>query len=346
MRVTIKDIAKAASVSVGTVSKVLNGDKSVKDANRKAVETAVESLGYNVNKLARSLAHKPIKIGILLPETTFGEFFVPMIRGVERIVKSLADYKVSAVYVSYSKYDDDETLTERLNSIIDQDVDGVVLVPFHYMGLSANMLRKLQERRIPTVFVLSDLENAQKLACVTVDAVLSGRTAAELASLVVRSGETVAVFVGNKNVEEHRQKADSFVARVNALGYASVGVYETQEEQDLAYQLTVSFLRKNPKLRLIYVATCNSVAVCRAVCDSGRDQDVRIIATDVLSELRPYVESGLVFGILDQHMDEQGATAVSILHQYLSEGTWEEREIKIVPTVLLQSGILHLMKQL
>ena len=51
-------------------------------------------------------------------------------------------------------------------------------------------------------------------------------------------------------------------------------------------------------------------------------------------------------GILDQHMDEQGATAISILHQYLSEGTLEDREIKIPPTVLLQSGILHQMKHL
>ena len=41
---TIKDIAKTSGVSVGTVSKVLNGDKSVKDVNRRAVEEAVEFL--------------------------------------------------------------------------------------------------------------------------------------------------------------------------------------------------------------------------------------------------------------------------------------------------------------
>ena len=346
MSVTIKDIAKTSGVSVGTVSKVLNGDKSVKDVNRRAVEEAVESLGYNVNKLARSLAHKPIKIGILLPETTFGEFFVPMIRGVERIVKSLADFKVSAVFVSYSKYDDDEALSARLDSILEHNVDGVVLGPFHYMGLSVNILRKLQERQIPTVFVLSDLGNAQKLACVTIDAELSGKAAAELASLVLNEDETTAVFVGNKDVEEHRLKADSFVSRVKTLGFSSTGVYETQEEQTLAYQLTISLLQKNPKLRLIYVATGNSVAVCRAVCDCGKERNVRVIATDVLTDLRPYVESGLVVGVLDQHMDEQGAMAVSILYQYLSEGTMESKEIKIAPSVLLQSCILNQIKQL
>ena len=77
-RVTIKDIAKAADVSLGTVSKVLNGDQSVKEANRLAVEQAVQALGYNVNKVARSLAHKPIKIGIMLPHV-FEEYFDRMI---------------------------------------------------------------------------------------------------------------------------------------------------------------------------------------------------------------------------------------------------------------------------
>lgn len=345
LRVTIKDIAKTAGVSVGTASKVLNGDKSVKEENRTAVETAVKALGYNVNKLARSLAHKPMKIGILLPETSFGEFFAPMIRGVECVVKSLEDHKVSAVYASYSRYDDDTALMQQLDLLLEQKVEGIVLGPFHYMGLSANMLQKLQERGIPIVFVISDMENAWKLASVTVDADLSGKTAAELASLAMGHGESVAVFVGNKDAVEHRQKADSFLERAGALGIDLVGVYETQDEQELAYQLTVSLLRKKPNLHMIYVATGNSLAVCRAVCDCGREGEVHIIATDVLPELRPYVESGLVTGILNQHMEEQGARAVSVLYEYLSEGLLENREFKISPSIMLKSTILRQMEQ-
>ena len=40
-KVTIKDIAQRANVSLGTASKVLNGDSSVKESNRRAVEEAV-----------------------------------------------------------------------------------------------------------------------------------------------------------------------------------------------------------------------------------------------------------------------------------------------------------------
>ena len=184
-RVTIKDIAKAADVSLGTVSKVLNGDQSVKEANRLAVEQAVQALGYNVNKVARSLAHKPIKIGIMLPHV-FEEYFDPMVRGIARVVDSLADYKVSAVYKSYEKFDDDETVAECLEYFISEDVSGILLGPFHHIGAYSGVMTALKKHQIPVVLVLSDLEQTQRLACISVDARLSGKTAAELASLVMK----------------------------------------------------------------------------------------------------------------------------------------------------------------
>ena len=339
-RVTIKDIAKAADVSLGTVSKVLNGDQSVKEANRLAVEQAVQALGYNVNKVARSLAHKPIRIGIMLPHV-FEAYFDPMVHGIARVVDSLADYKVSAVYKSYEKFDDDETVAECLEYFISEDVSGILLGPFHHIGAYSGVMSALKNHQIPVVLVLSDLEQTQRLACISVDARLSGKTAAELASLVMRPHESAAVFVGNKDVAEHRTKAESFCGRMQALGCKTIGVFETQDESALAYQLTVSTLRQYPQLRLIYVATGNSVAVCQAICDCGRQTDVQIIATDLLGGLQPYVEQGIVLGALDQHLEEQGAVAVTTLYQYLTEGTLEDSEIKIAPSVLLQSGMLE-----
>ena len=43
--VTIKDVARDAGVSVGTVSNVLNGGR-VSEARRKLVEASIEKLGY------------------------------------------------------------------------------------------------------------------------------------------------------------------------------------------------------------------------------------------------------------------------------------------------------------
>ena len=59
-RATIRDVAQLASVSVGTVSHVLNESKGVSDGARRAVHDAVKSLDYRPNSLARSLiARRP-----------------------------------------------------------------------------------------------------------------------------------------------------------------------------------------------------------------------------------------------------------------------------------------------
>lgn len=59
-RATIRDVAQHAGVSVGTVSHVLNGSKSVSEATRDVVIRAIEELDYRPNSLARSLiARRP-----------------------------------------------------------------------------------------------------------------------------------------------------------------------------------------------------------------------------------------------------------------------------------------------
>lgn len=66
---TMKDVAKLAGVSHGTVSNVLNGSKSVSSDKIRRVEQAVSELGYKQNELARNLKTKRTgRIEVVLPD--------------------------------------------------------------------------------------------------------------------------------------------------------------------------------------------------------------------------------------------------------------------------------------
>ena len=54
-RPTIKEVARLAGVSIGTVSNVINGLEGVRAETRGQVERAVAELGYRPNTIARSL---------------------------------------------------------------------------------------------------------------------------------------------------------------------------------------------------------------------------------------------------------------------------------------------------
>ena len=67
--VRIKDVAERASVSVATVSRVLNADPNVDPEYRKRVRAAVAELGYRPNRLARNLRRQQMEaIGIVVPD--------------------------------------------------------------------------------------------------------------------------------------------------------------------------------------------------------------------------------------------------------------------------------------
>ena len=80
---TIADVARRASVSIATVSRVLNGSSAVVSETAARVHAAIAELNYVPRTAARVLAsRKTFTIGLLLPEIS-GDFFSPMLRGIE-----------------------------------------------------------------------------------------------------------------------------------------------------------------------------------------------------------------------------------------------------------------------
>jgi LacI family transcriptional regulator len=83
MAVTIKDVAKAAKLSVASVSRALNGSGSVTEDTRKLVLETARALRYVPHSGARSLStSRTNTIGVVLPDL-YGEFFSELIRGID-----------------------------------------------------------------------------------------------------------------------------------------------------------------------------------------------------------------------------------------------------------------------
>jgi LacI family transcriptional regulator len=81
---TIRDVARAARVSVATVSRALNDSGPVRDDTRQRVHDAAENLRFTPHGAARSLiTSRTNTLGVLLPDL-YGEFFSEIIRGIDR----------------------------------------------------------------------------------------------------------------------------------------------------------------------------------------------------------------------------------------------------------------------
>lgn len=122
-RHTIRDVAAAAGVSAGTVSRVLTGNYPVAPATRARIMRAVRDLDYVVNAHARALAGARTKtIGILLHDIS-APFFNYIARGVER---QAADHGRLCLVVG--TLGDPEREIAAVELMREQHADAVILI--------------------------------------------------------------------------------------------------------------------------------------------------------------------------------------------------------------------------
>ncbi|MDO9413975.1 MAG: LacI family DNA-binding transcriptional regulator [Pseudolabrys sp.] len=120
---TIRDVAKRAGVSPGTVSNVLIGVRGVRADSRISVMKAAEALGYKSNHMASSLRRGHTRtIGVVVPDLS-NEFFSGLVTHWEAQAAK-AGYEILVV----SSGDNPETETRRIQSLIARRVDGLLIV--------------------------------------------------------------------------------------------------------------------------------------------------------------------------------------------------------------------------
>ncbi|GLW12954.1 LacI family transcriptional regulator [Microtetraspora sp. NBRC 13810] len=121
MAVTIQDVAKAAGVSVSTVSRALSSPEMVREETRARVRAVAERLGYRPNLAARGLiTGRTANLGVIVPDLT-NPFFPSMLKGVQARAREAAH----AVFLADSQ--EDGAQEAGLVAAMAKQVDGVIL---------------------------------------------------------------------------------------------------------------------------------------------------------------------------------------------------------------------------
>jgi LacI family transcriptional regulator, galactose operon repressor len=85
--ITIRDVARAANVSISTVSHVLSGKRPTSGQTRRRVQAVIQELGYRPNRVAQSLVwRRPFALGLIIPDIT-NPYFPTFARGAEDRVR-------------------------------------------------------------------------------------------------------------------------------------------------------------------------------------------------------------------------------------------------------------------
>ncbi|MDX1934044.1 MAG: LacI family DNA-binding transcriptional regulator [Capsulimonadales bacterium] len=212
---SIKEVAAEAKVSLGTVSKVLNGrnDATITKATRERIHAAARQVGYHPSIVARGLAGKRMNaLGVVMAysqeSVTSDPYLGPCLDGILSVCKQR--HQKTILYLEGS-WDD---ALESVPMYCDGHCDGLLLViPRTNCGITETLLTR--PNGIPFVLV-GDSRNGDELVAADVDNVGGARAITEY--LLQLGHRRIAVFCGNYDFCSNDQRIEGYRQALAAAG--------------------------------------------------------------------------------------------------------------------------------
>lgn len=260
---TMKDVARLAGVSHGTVSNVLNGSKGVSIDKIRRVEEAVKALGYKPNALARNLKTSSSgRIDVLLPNVTDAAYAA--------LYESIA---ASAARDGYGVYlqlsgDSAEREAENLDRAHMYNTDGVILMTCRTEH--PRLFSQLAENGLNLVFVQREI-SSDDFAFAGLDA--RAMLSADIHARLAHGEKRVAIVTGPRDYSFEAACIDSYCG---ALFKAGVDVRARDVEavdfsREAAMRAAIRLLECDEPPTCIY-CTCQTLydGICCALTLAGK----------------------------------------------------------------------------
>lgn len=331
MAVSVRDVAAAAGVSVGTVSNVLNRPAKVAPATVERVTAAIDQLGFIRNDAARQLrAGRSRSVGLVVLDLR-NPFFTDVARGAEDAAIPLG----LSVLVANS---DEKTSREdgHLALFEEQRVFGVLVTP---ASDDVSRLTALVERGTPVVLV-DRTSRDKRFASVSVDDVAGGALAAKH---LLAQGRHRLAFVGGPlaiaQVSDRLAGAQHVVydheeAQLQIIGTNALTVEEGR-------RAAARILAMSPATRPDAVFAANDLVAIGLIQglfmtgDVRIPEDIAIVGYDDID----FASSAVVpLTSVRQPAAKIGATAIELLTRLVEGEEVEERNVMYQPELVVRAS--------
>ena len=304
---TLETVAAATGFSRATVSRVINGSTRVAPEIRRAVQAAIEQIGYVPNRAARSLVtRKTDSIALVVREAVeFGVADPYLSTVVVAASQSLVGTGMQLA-VMMARNDDDHA--KLGNYVRGGHVDGVILVSLHD---DDPLPGQLARAGVPFVLGCRPWVPLPGTSSVDVDNLGGARAAAE--HLLGRGRRRLAMVVGPMDMTSSIDRLDGFRAAVREAGEAPPTIVYGTYTRESGAEGAREILRRFPEVDGIFAANdLMAAGVLRALRATGRrvPDDVAVIGFDDV-ELSRHTDPPLT--TIHQPIALQARTMVELL---------------------------------
>lgn len=307
----MKDVAALAGVGVGTVSRVINGNPSVKESTLKKVEAAIKELNYTPNEYARGMKTEFTNTIALIIPTVWHPFFGEFSFFVESRLANLG-YKV---YLCNSHGSAEKEL-EYIQMVQQNRVDGII-------GITYSDIDHYVDANLP--FVSIDRHFTEDVIYVTADNWKAGEIAFQ--ELYSRGSKHLAYIGGHQEIpNETKNRVKGFVSQCEEHGVDYKVLNMLEPINDLELQVE-KFLKENPKIDGIF--TINDflgLDVLKILKKMGKSvpEEVQVIGCDGIKIAK---EREQLLSTVRQPVREMAEASVDLLLKVLTKEKTDKRVV-------------------
>lgn len=322
----VKEIARRANVSIGTVDRVLHNRAGVSEKTRTKVNSIITALNYQPNILARRLAsRKVLQFAVLIPDVSEETHYWEAPReGVLQAANELKSFGINVLTFLYDQ-NNKQSFLDQVKAIKRKKVDAVLLAPF-FIDESISFSNDCKTAGIPFVFINSDIPGQGSLCYIGPNLYQSGFLAAQLVSFSVPEKSKLLVVNVSKEIKNNSynrllRKEEGFRAFFEQQGrqheIIRLDIRKT-DDRTIAKNI-VGILEQNPDLRAVFVTNSRVGTVAAAIKKTGRKQ-IFLVGYDYLEENNILLREGIINFLVCHKPQEQGYKGIMTLYQHLVLG--------------------------
>jgi LacI family transcriptional regulator len=322
-KITIKDIANHADVSIGTVDRVLHNRGEVKEETRQKIMDIVNKFGYTPNVLAKSLAsRKTHKISVLIPDASDNNPYWDMpLSGIQQAAGEINDYNTIIETYTFNATNE-RSFNKIIHEVISAKPDGVIFNPV-FRESSLDFMELLDAHQIPYIFIDINLENGHNLSYFGQDAKQSGYVAGKIICRALPDGGSILIvkLANHKVITRHlrlrEEGFNNYISKKQPVNkYQIISTEIDLLESDEPDSTLQNIFEQHRNIKGVFVPNSRVFKVA-SFLENLNNKDLLLVGFDLIDENLKYLENDTIDFLIGQKPEEQGFKSVMAMFSHL-----------------------------
>jgi LacI family transcriptional regulator len=317
----IKDIARLANVSIGTVDRVLHHRGRVSPKTMQKVSEIAKQSNYKPNILARALViNKKYTIGLFIPNPNGNEYWEQAFKDNYKLISKFEQQGLNIELYFYSA-ENKKSFKETGQKILKSQPNAIIMASL-FLNEGLSFYKQCCSLSIPVIIFDTTIPYLEPLSFIGIDSFQSGRVAAELLTLTDHKRGKFAILHFDQELVDAPQMLErekGFISYLKEEYPDREYIVRVLNNKQHYYQNVIKEILEKDKISCIFVSTAQVYRIGEYL-QQNKIPDKIVIGYDLTSKNIQLLNNGYISFLINENPRLQVEKSLNTISNYLLYG--------------------------